>query len=75
MTYKHIFQRMLGQPAIKKHGDEEMPEGWKENLRVEMKKWKIFRVMQLKLISSFSGCRFGKLKKQLTKESKPQNSP
>jgi hypothetical protein len=32
MTYKHIFQRMFCEPAVEKHGDEEMPEGWKENL-------------------------------------------
>jgi hypothetical protein len=66
MTYKHIFQRMLGEPAIKKHGNEEMPEGWKENLRAEgLRSGRIVRVMQFELINSFSSCRFGKLKKQL----------
>jgi hypothetical protein len=23
---------MLGEPAIKEHGDEEVPKGWQENL-------------------------------------------
>jgi hypothetical protein len=29
---KHVFQRVLCEPAIKKDGDEEMPKGRKENL-------------------------------------------
>lgn len=33
MTYKHVLQRVLGKPAIEKHGNEEMPQGWKEDLQ------------------------------------------
>lgn len=33
MTYKHILQRVLGEPAVEKHGNEEMPKGWKEDLQ------------------------------------------
>lgn len=30
---KHIFQRMLGEPAIKEYGNKKMPKGRKEYLK------------------------------------------
>lgn len=38
MTYKHVLQRVLGEPAIKKDGNEKMPKGRKENLTERKKR-------------------------------------
>lgn len=40
MTYKHVLQRVLGEPAIKKDGNEKMPKGRKENLTEREKREK-----------------------------------
>lgn len=32
LTYNHVLQRMLGQPAVEKHGDEQVPKRWPEDL-------------------------------------------
>lgn len=32
LTYNHVLQRMLGQPAVEKHGDEQVPQRWPEDL-------------------------------------------
>jgi hypothetical protein len=37
---KHVFERVLREPAIKENGDEEMPQGWKEDLRTKEKRMK-----------------------------------
>lgn len=45
MTYKHVLKRVLGKPAIEKHGNEEMPQGWKEDLQRQVSVW----VFEIKL--------------------------
>lgn len=32
LTYDHVLQRMLGQPAVEKHRDEQVPKRWPEDL-------------------------------------------
>lgn len=32
MAYNHVFQGMLGQPAVQKHRDEQVPQGRPEYL-------------------------------------------
>lgn len=43
MTYKHILQRVLREPAVEEHGNEEMPKGWKKDLK---EKREIIRIRQ-----------------------------
>lgn len=32
LTYYHVLQRVLGQPAVEKHGDEQVPKRRPEDL-------------------------------------------
>lgn len=32
LTYDHVLQRVLGQPAVEKHGDEQVPKRRPEDL-------------------------------------------
>lgn len=32
LTYDHVLQRVLGQPAVEKHGNEQVPKGRPEDL-------------------------------------------
>lgn len=32
LTYDHVLQRVLGQPAVEEHGDEQVPKGRPEDL-------------------------------------------
>lgn len=32
LTYDHVLQRVLGQPAVEKHRDEQVPKRWPEDL-------------------------------------------
>lgn len=36
-TYNHVLQSMLGQPAVEKYGDKEVPQGRPEDLKTDMR--------------------------------------